>query len=658
MKRPIFLLALTALLSSCGSHGHIDVMVSPASANVQVGTDEQFTATVTGTSNAAVTWQVNGTQGGNSTVGTITAGGLYAAPQQAPDPDTVTITAVSQANTVANGQAVVTVTTTPELNVNPNSVTVPAGGTQQFTANGGATMVTWQVNGIDGGSAAAGTITTGGLYTAPATPPPGQAVTLTAISQSDSSLSATATITVAPGLSTLNGAYTFQIRGQSSSGTMLQTGSFQADGKGTVTNGLEDVNGPNGVSLSVTFTGTYTMSTNGTGSLTITPASSSGLDVETLEMVLTSNISAQLIRYDNAGTGIGTLDLNDTSAFTASALKGNYVLSLSNGTDAGVQLNSIALLTLNGSNSVTSGLMDENDNGSVNENVSVSGPYLVDSNGRGTMTISGSLGKFDFAFYIISATEFRLISVDSGNPWAGTANAQQGTGFTNANLDGGIVYLASGQILGVPAVDAGQFTSNGSGTISSGIGDENNNGSITNGYSFTGVYGVASNGHGSLTISSTARGSYDYSLYVISTGQAVLLRTDTSGDSIGMLKTQDQSQFSASNFTGPFGLSASGTASGEAVDKVIAFTVGSSGNITGSENDNNGESISGNLSLTATSTVQTNGRGSMTVTAGGVARTLNFYMITPTEMYVIGLDSDQVLGGGADQQFPLTTGSE
>lgn len=652
-KRLIPLLVVSAFMLAC-THGSIKVAVSPATATVQVGTNEQFTATVTGTSNTAVTWQVNTIAGGNSTVGTITADGLYTAPQQVPDPAAVTVTAVSKATDVANASAVVTISTSPQLNVTPNSGTVAAGGTQQFLANGGATKVTWQVDGTTGGTAAAGTISASGLYTAPGIPPPGQAVTITAVSESDPSLTDSVAITVAPGVATLKGSYTFLMNGESDGSAWLEAGSFTADGKGNITNGVEDVNGPSGVSLDISFTGTYTMATDGRGVLTITPAAATGLSAETDEIVLISNARARLIRYDTLGTGIGTIDLNDTSAFSAASLNGNYVLSLSGGGITGHELAAIALLTLNGKNAVTSGLMDQNANTLLNQNVAVSGPFLVNSNGRGTLTLNGTLGTFDFAFYIISAGKFRLVSLDPATLWVGTATAQQGSNFTNASLDGGMVYVTSGQIQSLPAADAGQFTANGNGAISNGIGDENENGTITTGYSFTGSYSVATNGHGTISLTSTARGTYTYAFYLIANGQAVLMRTDTGGDSIGNVNVQSQAQFSTS-LAGPYGLTVSGTSSSGFVGKLIAFSAGSGGAITGNENDNNAQSPSTNLTMTATSTVNSNGRGVMTVKAGGKTRTLNFYMLSPTELNVIGMDSDQVLSGGAEQLFPLTS---
>src|SRR3974390_1142034 len=70
----------------------------------------------------------------------------------------------------------------PSISVSPSPAFVASGGPQQFTStvtNESNKAVTWQVNGVAGGSAATGTITTTGLYTAPASP---MSVTVTAVS--------------------------------------------------------------------------------------------------------------------------------------------------------------------------------------------------------------------------------------------------------------------------------------------------------------------------------------------------------------------------------------------------------------------------------------------------------------------------------------------
>ena len=70
--------------SQPSSPGATTVTVSPTTANVRAGSAFQFTATVTGNSNTAVNWSVNGTAGGSAALGTISAGGNYTAPATLP----------------------------------------------------------------------------------------------------------------------------------------------------------------------------------------------------------------------------------------------------------------------------------------------------------------------------------------------------------------------------------------------------------------------------------------------------------------------------------------------------------------------------------------------------------------------------------------------
>ena len=81
------------------------------------------------------------------------------------------------------------------------SATLNPGGTQQFSANvtgghGGA--VTWNVNGTPGGSAAIGTVSSSGLYTAPSKISSTISANVQAVSTQDSSKTATATVKVVP----------------------------------------------------------------------------------------------------------------------------------------------------------------------------------------------------------------------------------------------------------------------------------------------------------------------------------------------------------------------------------------------------------------------------------------------------------------------------
>src|SRR5580693_2541234 len=81
----------------------VTVSVSPATATLYGGQTQQFTATVTNTSNTAVTWTIS-----PAGTGTISSSGLYTAPATISTQQTVTVTATSQANTAVSASSKVT----------------------------------------------------------------------------------------------------------------------------------------------------------------------------------------------------------------------------------------------------------------------------------------------------------------------------------------------------------------------------------------------------------------------------------------------------------------------------------------------------------------------------------------------------------------------
>ncbi len=178
----------------------VTVAVAPVSAAVAVGTTRAFTSSVTGSTNAAVTWSVNGIAGGSATLGTITAGGVYTAPATLPVTSTLTVRATSVASPTAFAQATVTLTPPPlTVVVSPATATVQVGRTQTFaaTVTGTAnTAVIWSVNGVDGGSGTVGTISAAGTYTAPAAVPVPATVTIRAAAVANPAATAQAVVTL------------------------------------------------------------------------------------------------------------------------------------------------------------------------------------------------------------------------------------------------------------------------------------------------------------------------------------------------------------------------------------------------------------------------------------------------------------------------------
>lgn len=87
----------------------ITIGVSPTSASVTAGATQQFTSSVSGSSNTSVSWSVSGSGCSGSSCGTISSTGLYTAPATAPSPATVTVKATSAASTAKTASATVTV---------------------------------------------------------------------------------------------------------------------------------------------------------------------------------------------------------------------------------------------------------------------------------------------------------------------------------------------------------------------------------------------------------------------------------------------------------------------------------------------------------------------------------------------------------------------
>src|ERR1035441_9529947 len=169
--------------------GMVSVSLTPSKASLPTSQTQQFTATVIGTTNTAVTWSVS------PALGTISSAGLYSAPATLTSPQTVTVTATSVADTSKNATASVTVLPAVQVTVSPSTASLAPSGTQQFAAavtGTTNTAVTWSV------SPAVGTISSSGLYSAPATLGSPQTVTVTATRLADTSKKATASVTVIP----------------------------------------------------------------------------------------------------------------------------------------------------------------------------------------------------------------------------------------------------------------------------------------------------------------------------------------------------------------------------------------------------------------------------------------------------------------------------
>src|SRR5260370_34860755 len=92
--RSLILFVSALLISGCSGKGPsaigaVAVNISPGTASVDIGGTQRFTATVTGTAEADVTWTLSGTGCAGDSCGTISNSAIYNAPDDPPPQPTV-----------------------------------------------------------------------------------------------------------------------------------------------------------------------------------------------------------------------------------------------------------------------------------------------------------------------------------------------------------------------------------------------------------------------------------------------------------------------------------------------------------------------------------------------------------------------------------------
>jgi len=177
----------------------------PSTVNAGASANYQAVLTPAAGSNPStiVNWSVAGPGCSGATCGVISQGGGYQAPLNAPSPNSIIITATPLADPSKLATMIVTIQPNVQVMISPASASVPLGGTTTFqaSASGSAnTAVTWDVNGIAGGNASAGTIAAlmanpdQATYTAPLQSPAGGSVNVHASSNAEPSAFATAIV--------------------------------------------------------------------------------------------------------------------------------------------------------------------------------------------------------------------------------------------------------------------------------------------------------------------------------------------------------------------------------------------------------------------------------------------------------------------------------
>ncbi|HKD80634.1 MAG TPA: hypothetical protein VKH81_13130 [Candidatus Angelobacter sp.] len=437
----------------------------------------------------------------------------------------------------------------------------------------------------------------------------------------------------------LSGPFAFSYTGSDASGFLAVAGSFTADGKGNITSGMEDLRDANAAVTNAAITGTYTVRPDGRGQAQLnSPGGNS-----TIAFVIVAGGHALVTRFDASATGSGTIDQQSPSAFSTSALAGQFAFSLT-GVDSLVNpLSVVGSFTSDTSGNITSGVDDSNDSGSVITNDPLTGSIAVAANGRGSATLNTMRGTSTFAFYVVDATHIKLVEVDTTLALGGEAFSQAGP-FSNASLSGPFAFTIAGadNVTAGPFAAGGIINSDGAGNITSGTEDLNDGGTITTNAGLSGTYSLAASGRGTATLNN---GRFTASLvFYPSSGGVLLLETDVNFVA-GGTALQQTPPFSAGSFSGTYGMNFTGVSSNGEFDSVAQFTADGASKFSGIVDVNNNGGVSFGQPLSATFSVAASGRSTVTLQTSLGTQNAAFYSVNGSRALFIELDSGAVAAG-------------
>lgn len=490
------------------------------------------------------------------------------------------------------------------------------------------------------------------------TPPQTLSISIVAGSGNDNSL--------------ISGAYSFLFNGFDSSGSVMIAGTLTADGNGTITGGIEDSNRISGVVTGIPLTGSYSLGSDGRGTMQLVstnPSTKITLTTDyrlvvdstnTIHFIQDNDITTAGVATDTVGThGEGILR-PVVGAASAANFIGNYAFLFS-GQDASAKPAALGgLLNADGVSKLIPAAggvgSDLNDNGTFSAQ-NASGSYSLSSSNRGSASLlfevpGKSQTTLQFALYFVSATDYFFVELDMASTaqspifyrLSGEMIGQpSGVAFSNASLTGSSVATGSAVNGNNASVLAGLLTSAGNGSANLTY-DENNGGTV-GAQAFPGTYVVASNGRTAFT----GLGSRVAVAYLTGPGQGFLLGSDA-GVTTGLLEQQTGiTTFSTASIQGGYTLSTSFPAETQVPNLVGQVNSDGLGSITGVVDEIDpptpaspeGKANLNQSSIAHINFVGTNGRSTASTNAPiGMPAAMIMYIVSPAHFRAISGDSN------------------
>lgn len=469
------------------------------------------------------------------------------------------------------------------------------------------------------------------------------------------------TLTVNPvsnAQSLFNGTYSFLFNGFDADGSVSIIGAITSTGSGTITAGTNDSNRVSGIFVQSTYTGSYTLGSDGRGTLTLTSTNVRNQQLTTsYQMAIRSDGSFFVAENDSTGTyGTGILKLQQSSSFSAASFSGRYAFGFAGRDFNNAPAAMIGSLSADGSSMLSPGIMDLNDAGVYSSQLSLNGVFEVATNGLGhggaSLTYklpSQQQVTANYTLFFVSNADIFFLDVDisdSSHPrFAGEMLLQQPNQVFNASALSGASVVSgfgvsfSGSNQGSSAI-VGLLSPNGLGSATFSY-DQNSSGAITTPATNTfpsGSYSVNTNGRASFL----NLGPRLTSAYLTAANTGFFLGSDLAVTT-GWLENQvPVASYSLASFYGDYAVGAppppdNQTAgySGEAHSTGDSNFTGTLDVIPVSGTAATGQTLAGTYSVDATT-----GRGQMTTNAANSVFPVNliFYIVSPGTIRLIPTD--------------------
>ena len=497
-----------------------------------------------------------------------------------------------------------TTTSTVTVVISPTTVSLNVGTRTSFaaTASGGSlNTVTWQVNTITGGNSSVGTIDNAGNYTAPASVPSGNTVTVAAVSNDVSTVTATSIVTILPPATvTLTPTQAALTAGA----TLPFTANVQGAPTSTVTWEVNAQQGGTPAFGFVTSTGVYTAppSPPPGGTVTVTAIAQS----------------------DPFQSASATVSLS----FGPASLHGSYAFSLT-GKNAGGPFARAGSFSADGAGGLQGGLEDVHDSTGIKQK-SFSGSYSVGADGRGTLSFNDSLAPSNFSFVLTSNSQMQIIGFDAAGSAQGAASLSDPSTFQQSAFIGAYVFDFAG--IGATShafSEIGEFSFDGKGGIVSGLEDRNDNGTLSSKVPLMGNYTVSANGRGTAQLVGGGL-TANFAFYIVSRGSARFVEIDASPMPIiagPAVQQTPNATFNQGSLNGRYAFLLAGASPSGSIATAGSFSAAGNGNLTnGSLDENNNGSVVNAQPFTGSYSIDSTGRGTASFQAPNRTYLIVFYL--------------------------------